>query len=80
MVPEAGRQFLPQQLALETYAQTFEVLLWCEEFKISYVSPIDTPRCHRTKNYTGKIWRSSIYRMLESNIGTPSICLYFFPF
>lgn len=34
--------FLPQQLTPGTYTQMFEVLLWCEEFKISYVSLTDT--------------------------------------
>ncbi|KAF9653722.1 P-loop containing nucleoside triphosphate hydrolase protein [Thelephora ganbajun] len=35
LVPETGRKFLPQRLAPETYTRLFEVLLWCEEFKIS---------------------------------------------
>lgn len=43
MVPETGRKFLPQGLAPETYVRMFEVLLWCEEFKISYVSSISAP-------------------------------------
>lgn len=35
LVPDAGRKFLPQHLVANTYAQMFEVLLWCEEYKIS---------------------------------------------
>ena len=37
LVLETGRRFLPQQLVPETYIRMFEVLLWCEEYKISYV-------------------------------------------
>jgi hypothetical protein len=39
LVQEAGRKFLPQRLAPETSVQVFQVLLWCEEYKISYVCP-----------------------------------------
>lgn len=77
MVPETGRRFLPQQLAPGTYVQMFEVLLWCEEFKISYVSSIDTPRHHRTQKRTDRIWRSLTYKTLELSIGTHTICQYF---
>jgi hypothetical protein len=37
LVQDAGRKFLPQSLTLGTYVQMFQVLLWCEEYKISYV-------------------------------------------
>ena len=69
---------MPQQLAPETYIRMFEVLLWCEEFKISYGSLINTPCFHQTKKiHTGEIWRGSTCRTLESNIGPPSTCLCF---
>lgn len=52
LVPEAGRRFLPQQLTPETYVQMFEVLLWCEESKISYASPIELCVSTELKKYT----------------------------
>ena len=75
---ETGRKFLPQQLAPETYKQMFEVLLWCEEFKISYAFTIDTSRYHHGVNvHTGEISRNLTCQMLESNAGTICICPYF---
>jgi len=75
MVVETGRKFLPQQLTPGTYTQMFQVLLWCEEFKISYASPVNTSRHCRIDVYIGEISRSSTFRMPGSNIGGVSICV-----
>ena len=77
MVLETGRKFLPQHLTPGTYTQMFEVLLWCEEFKISYASLIDTPWHHRINVTIGEISRNSTYRTPGSSVGGISICLYF---